>query len=100
LRRSDHDRRARRLHPAPWLQGCEYREPRLAARKSIGISDQANPAKNFSAIFLAKNGIDPVQNVEWRQYPGNLLPLAIDKGEVQALAEIDPLPYLAQGRQV
>jgi NitT/TauT family transport system substrate-binding protein len=68
--------------------------------KSIGISDQANPAKNFSAIFLAKNGIDPVQNVEWRQYPGNLLPLAIDKGEVQALAEIDPLPYLAQGRQV
>ena len=62
--------------------------------KSIGISDQASPAKNFSAIFLAKNGIDPVQDIEWRQYPGNLLPLAVDKGEVQALAEIDPLPYL------
>jgi len=55
--------------------------------KSIGISD-------FSAIFLAKNGIDPVQDVEWRQYPANLLALAVDKGEVQALAEIDPLPYL------
>jgi len=62
--------------------------------KSIGISDQAGPAKNFSAIFLAKNGIDPVQDVEWRQYPANLLALAVDKGEVQALAEIDPLPYL------
>jgi len=62
--------------------------------KSIGISDQASPAKNFSAIYLAKNGIDPVQDIEWRQYPANLLTLAVDKGEVQALAEIDPLPYL------
>ena len=44
--------------------------------------------------FLAKNGIDPAQQVEWRQYPANLLALAVDKGEVQALAEIDPLPYL------
>ena len=31
--------------------------------KAIGISDQASPAKNFSAIFLAKNGIDPVQDI-------------------------------------
>ena len=62
--------------------------------KAIGISDQASPAKNFSSIFLAKNGIDPVRDVEWRQYPANLLALAVDKGEVQALAEIDPLPYL------
>jgi NitT/TauT family transport system substrate-binding protein len=62
--------------------------------KSIAISDQASPAKNFFAIFLAKRGIDPAQEVEWRQYPSNLLALAVDKGEVQALAEIDPLPYL------
>jgi NitT/TauT family transport system substrate-binding protein len=62
--------------------------------KAIGISDQASPAKNFFSIFLAKNGIDPAQQVEWRQYPANLLALAVDKGEVQALAEIDPLPYL------
>jgi NitT/TauT family transport system substrate-binding protein len=62
--------------------------------KSIGISDQASPAKNFFSIFLAKKGIDPAQEVEWRQYPANLLALAVDKGEVQALAEIDPLPYL------
>ena len=62
--------------------------------KSIGISDQSGPAKNFFSIFLAKKGIDPVQEVEWRQYPANLLALAVDKGEVQALAAIDPLPYL------
>jgi NitT/TauT family transport system substrate-binding protein len=62
--------------------------------KSIGISDQASPAKNFFSIYFAKNGIDPAQEVEWRQYPANLLALAVDKGEVQALADIDPLPYL------
>jgi len=62
--------------------------------KAIGISDQASPAKNFFSIFLAKKGIDPTREVEWRQYPANLLTLAVDKGEVQALAEIDPLPYL------
>jgi NitT/TauT family transport system substrate-binding protein len=62
--------------------------------KAIGISDQASPAKNFFSIYLAKNGIDPAQEIEWRQYPANLLALAVDKGEVQALAEIDPLPYL------
>jgi NitT/TauT family transport system substrate-binding protein len=62
--------------------------------KAIGISDQASPAKNFFSIFLAKKGIDPTQEIEWRQYPANLLALAVDKGEVQALAEIDPLPYL------
>jgi NitT/TauT family transport system substrate-binding protein len=62
--------------------------------KSIAISDQASPAKNFFAIVLAKQGIDPATDVEWRQYPANLLALAVEKGEVQALAEIDPLPYL------
>jgi NitT/TauT family transport system substrate-binding protein len=62
--------------------------------KSIGISDQAGPAKNFFSIFFAKRGIDPAQEIEWRQYPANLLALAADKGEVQAVAEIDPLPYL------
>jgi NitT/TauT family transport system substrate-binding protein len=62
--------------------------------KSIAISDQASPAKNFFSIVLAKKGIDPIQDVEWRQYPGNLLALAVEKGEVQALADIDPLTYL------
>jgi NitT/TauT family transport system substrate-binding protein len=62
--------------------------------KSIAISDQASPAKNFFSIFFANRGIDPAQEIEWRQYPANLLALAVDKGEVQALAHLDPLPYL------
>jgi NitT/TauT family transport system substrate-binding protein len=62
--------------------------------KSIAISDQASPAKNFCSIALAKQGIDPVKEVDWRQYPADLLPLAVEKGEVQALADNDPRTYL------
>jgi len=62
--------------------------------RSIAISDQASPAKNFSSIVLAKNGIDPVKDVEWRQYPLDLLALAVEKGEAQALADNDPRTYL------
>jgi NitT/TauT family transport system substrate-binding protein len=62
--------------------------------KSIAISDQASPAKNFFSIMLVKHGIDPDKDVEWRQYPGDLLALAVQKGEVQALADNDPRTYL------
>jgi NitT/TauT family transport system substrate-binding protein len=43
--------------------------------KTIAISDQASPAKNFCSIEFAKNGIDPVRDVDWRQYPADLLRL-------------------------
>jgi len=62
--------------------------------KAIAITDQASPAKNFFSIVFAKNGIDPAREIDWRQYPGNLLALAVEKGEVQALTDIDPLPYV------
>jgi NitT/TauT family transport system substrate-binding protein len=62
--------------------------------KSIAISDQASPAKNFCSIMLAKKGIDPVKDVDWRQYPADLLPLAVEKGEAHALADNDPRTYL------
>lgn len=58
--------------------------------KSIGVSDQASPAKNFFSILFAKRGLDPDNDVEWRQYPADLLTLAVEKGEVQALADNDP----------
>jgi NitT/TauT family transport system substrate-binding protein len=62
--------------------------------KSIAISDQASPAKNFFSIALAKNGMDPIKDVEWRQYPAELLALAVAKGEADALADNDPRTYL------
>jgi NitT/TauT family transport system substrate-binding protein len=61
--------------------------------KTIGISDLASPGKNFFSILLHKEGIDPVADVEWRQYPGELLQLAADKGEIHAIADGDPKAY-------
>jgi NitT/TauT family transport system substrate-binding protein len=62
--------------------------------KTIAISDQASPAKNFCSIAFAKNGIDPVRDIDWRQYPADLLALAVEKGEAQALTDNDPRTYL------
>ena len=62
--------------------------------KTIAISDQASPAKNFFALLLADAGIDPEREVEWRQYPADLLNLAVEKGEAQALADADPRTWI------
>ncbi|MFG1477998.1 ABC transporter substrate-binding protein [Xanthobacter sp. V4C-4] len=62
--------------------------------KTIAVSDQASPGKNFFSIYLAEHGIDPVKDVEWRQYPIEALPLAIEKGEAQALADADPRTWI------
>ncbi|MFG1283033.1 ABC transporter substrate-binding protein [Xanthobacter autotrophicus] len=62
--------------------------------KTIAVSDQASPGKNFFSIYLAEHGIDPFNDVEWRQYPLEALPLAIDKGEAHALADADPRTWI------
>lgn len=58
--------------------------------QTVGVSDMASPAKNFFAITLKKLGIDPDNDVHWRQYPAPLLGEALKKGEVQAIADGDP----------
>lgn len=62
--------------------------------KIVAVGDLAGPDKNFFSIQLAKLGIDPVKDVEWRVYPGNLLNLAVEKGEAHALLATDPIAYL------
>jgi len=62
--------------------------------KIVAVGDLAGPDKNFFSIQLAKQGIDPNRDVEWRAYPGNLLQLAVEKGEVQAFLASDPIAYL------
>jgi sulfonate transport system substrate-binding protein len=62
--------------------------------KVVAVGDLAGPDKNFFSIQLAKLGIDPNKDVDWRAYPGNLLNLAVEKGEVQAFLSADPLAYL------
>lgn len=67
--------------------------------KTIGVSDIASPGKNFFSILLKKNGIDADRDVVWRQYPADLLGVAVDKGEIQAIADGDPTLYLIEKRQ-
>jgi NitT/TauT family transport system substrate-binding protein len=62
--------------------------------KTVAVGDFAGPDKNFFSIQLAKLGIDPNKDVDWRAYPGNLLNVAVEKGEVQAFLSSDPLAYL------
>jgi NitT/TauT family transport system substrate-binding protein len=62
--------------------------------KIVAVGDLAGPDKNFFSIQLAKLGIDPNKDVDWRAYPGNLLDVAVRKGEVQAFLSSDPLAYL------
>lgn len=62
--------------------------------KVVAVSDMAGPDKNFFSIQLAKQGIDPNADVDWRPYPGNLLTVAVEKREVQAFLVADPLAYL------
>jgi NitT/TauT family transport system substrate-binding protein len=62
--------------------------------KIVAVGDLAGPDKNFFSIQLAKLGIDPNADVDWRAYPGNLLTAAVEKKEVHAFLSADPLAYL------
>jgi len=66
--------------------------------KTIAVSDLNSPGKNFFTIMLAKAGIDPVKEVNWRAFPGDMLGLAVEKGEAQAIADHDPNLYLVEQR--
>src|SRR6185503_5826277 len=67
---------------------------RVLTRTSSGVDKLAGPDKNFFSIQLAKQGIDPNKDVDWRAYPGNLLNLAVEKGEVQAFLASDPIAHI------
>ncbi len=66
--------------------------------KTMGVSDMAAPDKNFFSIMAAKQGLDPNQDIEWRQFPADLLGVALQKGEVQAISLGDPLGWVIRER--
>ncbi|HEX4114032.1 MAG TPA: ABC transporter substrate-binding protein [Stellaceae bacterium] len=62
--------------------------------KTIGVGDMAGADRNFFVILLTKHGLDPNKDVEWRQFPPDLLALAIQKGEAHAVSTADPIAYI------
>jgi NitT/TauT family transport system substrate-binding protein len=66
--------------------------------KTIAVSDLNSPGKNFFSVLIAKAGLDPEKDVVWRQFPGDMLGLAVEKGEAQAIADSDPNLFLIERR--
>ena len=66
--------------------------------KTVGCSDMAAPDKNFFSIVAAKQGLDPNSDISWRQYPADLLGVALKKGEIQAFSLGDPLGWVIRER--
>lgn len=66
--------------------------------KTIGVSDLNSPGKNFFSVVFKKAGLDPERDVSWRQFPADLLSVAIEKGEIHAIADGDPNLFLIQKR--
>ena len=64
--------------------------------KIIAVSDMNSPGKNFFSIRLKKAGLDPNADVEFKQFPGPLLRVSVEKGEAHALADNDPITFLFQ----
>ena len=66
--------------------------------KTIAVTDMAAPDKNFFSILLARHGIDPNRDVEWKVFPANVFELALSRGEVQGIALGDPLAWQYRNR--
>lgn len=65
--------------------------------KTIGVSSLSGSPRHFSAILLSNHGIDP-ESVDWREFPADLLAVALQRGEVQAIADSDPAVWLTRLR--
>src|ERR1051326_6709319 len=68
--------------------------------KRIGVPGMGTPPFIFANRVLGANGIDPSKEITWLVFPAGELGLALDKGEVEAVADSEPIGslLLAQGK--
>jgi NitT/TauT family transport system substrate-binding protein len=62
--------------------------------KRIGIPGMGTPPFIFANRVLGANGIDPSKEITWLVFPAGELGLALDKGEVDAVADSEPIGTL------
>ncbi len=84
------------------VQGPIGRGPQTIADlrgKKIGVPGMGTPPFIFANRVLGANGIDPKKEIDWRSFPAGELGLALEKGEVDAIADSEPIGtlLLAQG---
>jgi NitT/TauT family transport system substrate-binding protein len=67
--------------------------------KRIGCPGMGTPPFIFANRVLGAHGIDPMKEVEWKVYPAGELGLALQKGQIDAIADSEPIGTLliAQG---
>ncbi len=68
--------------------------------KSIGVPGMGTPPFIFANRVLGAHGIDPSKEITWRVFPAGELGLALDKGEIDAIADSEPIGSLliAEGK--
>jgi NitT/TauT family transport system substrate-binding protein len=68
--------------------------------KRIGVPGMGTPPFIFANRVLGANGIDPGREISWIVFPAGELGLALDKGEVDAIANSEPIGsmLIAQGK--
>ncbi len=59
--------------------------------KRIGVPGMGTPPFIFAHRVLGANGIDPGRDITWLVYPSGELGLALEKGEVDAIATSEPI---------
>src|SRR6266571_42321 len=68
--------------------------------KRVGVPGMGTPPFIFANRVLGANGIDPSKEITWLVFPAGELGLALDKGEVDAVADSEPIGsmLIAQGK--
>lgn len=66
--------------------------------RTIGVSSISGSPRNFFAILLSDSGVNPETDVQWREFPADLLQTALQRNEIQAIADADPTAWLTQHR--
>lgn len=62
--------------------------------KRIGVPGMGTPPFIFANRVLGAHGIDPSKEITWRVFPAGELGLALDKGEIDAIADSEPIGSL------
>lgn len=85
------------------VQGPVEGGPRTPADlrgKRIGVPGMGTPPFIFASRVLGNAGIDAKTEVQWKVFPAAELALALQKGEVDAIADSEPIGtlFIAQGK--
>jgi NitT/TauT family transport system substrate-binding protein len=66
--------------------------------KKIGVPVLGSPPFLFGSRILAAHGLDPQKDVNWVRYPNDAMELALKNGDVDAVANAEPIGTVLESR--